>query len=56
MEGFKMKFEFDEINFKDEIELMNLQRKMQENQFTNNQTIGFNIDTLYNLVDNDQKH
>ena len=34
-----MKFEFDEdeLDFKNEIELMNLQRKMQENQFTRNQ-------------------
>ena len=33
-----MKFEFDEdeLDFKNEIELMNLQRKMQENQFTRN--------------------
>lgn len=50
-----MKFEFDEIGNKDEIELMNLQRRMQENQFNNNQTIGFNMDTLYNLADNDEK-
>ena len=49
-----MKFEFDEMGFKDEIELMNLQRKMQENQFTNNQSIGFNMDTLYNLADKDE--
>lgn len=50
-----MRFEFDEMGFKDEIELMNLQRKMQENQFINNQSIGFNMDTLYNLADNDEK-
>ena len=54
MEESKIKFEFDEMGFKDEIELMNLQRKMQENQFTNNQSIGFNMDTLYNLADKDE--
>lgn len=49
-----MKFEFDEMGFKDEIELMNIQRQMQQNQMNNNQTIGFNIDSLYNLADNDK--
>lgn len=49
-----MKFEFDEMGFKDEIELMNIQRQMQQNQMNNNQTIGFNMDTLYNLADNDE--
>ena len=50
-----MKFEFDEIGMKEEIELMNLQRQMQPDQLNNNQSIGFNIDTLYNLADNDEK-
>ena len=51
-----MKFEFDEdeLDFKNEIELMNLQRKMQENQFTRNQSIGFNMDALYNLANKDE--
>lgn len=51
-----MKFEFDEdeLDFKNEIELMNLQRKMQENQFTRNQRIGFNMDALYNLANKDE--
>ena len=51
-----MKFEFDEdeLDFKNEIELMNLQRKMQENQFTRNQSIGFNMDSLYNLANKDE--
>ncbi|MGN1297606.1 MAG: hypothetical protein ACI4VH_04180 [Clostridia bacterium] len=49
-----MQFEFDEMGFKDEIELMNIQRQMQQNQMNNNQTIGFNMDTLYNLADNDE--
>ena len=50
-----MKFEFDEIGMKEEIELMNLQRQMQQNQSNNNQSIGFNMDTLYNLADNEEK-
>ena len=56
MEEFNMKFEFDEdeLDFKNEIELMNLQRKMQENQFTRNQSIGFNMDALYNLAHKDE--
>ena len=56
MEEFNMKFEFDEdeLDFKNEIELMNLQRKMQENQFTRNQSIGFNMDALYNLANKDE--
>ena len=51
-----MKFEFDEdeLDFKNEIELMNLQRKMQENQFTRNQSIGFNMDALYNQANKDE--
>ena len=51
-----MEFEFDEdeLDFKNEIELMNLQRKMQENQFTRNQSIGFNMDALYNLANKDE--
>lgn len=49
-----MRFEFDEMGFKDEIELMNIQRQMQQNQMNNNQTIGFNIDSLYNLADRDK--
>lgn len=49
-----MKFEFDEMNFKDEIELMNLQKQMQQNQLNNNQSIGFNMDTLYNLADKEE--
>ena len=56
MEEFNMKFEFDEdeLDYKNEIELMNLQRKMQENQFTRNQSIGFNMDALYNLANKDE--
>lgn len=47
-----MRFEFDEIGFKDEIDLMNLERQMQQNQLQNNQTLGFNLDQLYNTIDN----
>lgn len=44
---------FDEIGFKDEIELMNIQKQMQQNQTQNNQaqTLGFNLDSLYNQID-----
>ena len=48
-----MKFDFDEMGFKDEIELMNIQRQMQQqNQTQNKSTLGFNIDSLYNAIEN----
>lgn len=50
-----MKFEFDDLGFKDNIELMNLQRQMEQNQMQNKQTLGFNLDSLYNVVDNNLK-
>lgn len=46
-----MKFEFDEMGIKDEIELINIQRQMQQNQIRNDQTLGFNLDSLYNQVE-----
>lgn len=49
-----MKFEFDEMRFSEEIELMNIERQMQQNQLNNNQSFGFNMDTLYNLADNNK--
>lgn len=50
-----MKFEFDDLGFKDDIELMNLQRQMGQNQIENKQTLGFNLDSLYNAVDDLKK-
>lgn len=51
-----MKFEFDEIGFKEEIELMNLENQiLQQNQMTNKQTLGFNLDSLYNVIDNNEE-
>lgn len=41
-----MKFEFDEIGFKDEIELMNIQRQIQ-----NKKNSSYNLDTLYNEIE-----
>ena len=48
-----MKFEFDDIGFKDEIELMNLQKQMGQNQINNKQTLCFNTDSLYNAITED---
>lgn len=48
----KKNMDFDERGFKDEIELMNLQKQMMLKQTQNNQTLGFNIDTIYNQVEN----
>ena len=46
-----MKFEFDEMGIKDNIELINLQRQFGQNQIKNEQTWGFNLDALYNQID-----
>ncbi len=51
-----MKFEFDDLGFKDEIELMNLQRQIAQNQMQNKQTLGFNLDSLYNEVEDLKKN
>lgn len=49
-----MKFEFDEFGFKEEIDLMNLKSQiMQQGKMQNKQTLGFNLDSLYNLLDNE---
>ena len=48
-----MKFDFDEYNFQDEINLMNLNHQM-ENQQTiknGNASFGFNEDTIYNKIE-----
>ncbi len=50
-----MKFDFDEYGFKDQIELMNLNNQMKQNQLENNKNIGFNDDTLYNFIENNDK-
>lgn len=47
---------FDDFNFRDDIELMNLENKMQNQQLTNNeQNIGFNSDFLYNNIEKEEK-
>lgn len=46
-----MKFEFDEMGIKDNIELINIQRQFEQKQIINEQTLGFNLDTLYNQID-----
>ncbi len=46
-----MKFEFDDFNFKDQVEFMNLNKQMQQNQVENNSNIGFNNDALYDCIE-----
>lgn len=48
-----MKFDFDErFDFKEDIEIMNLQRQMESQQLnTKSGTFGFNGDELYRLTD-----
>lgn len=46
-----MDFRFDDIGFKDEIELMNIQKRIEQNQIHNNQVLGFNLDSLYNEIE-----
>ena len=41
-----MKFEFDDFNFKDQIEFMNLNNQMKQNQLEDNHNIGFNNDVF----------
>lgn len=45
-----MKLEFDEVGFKDEIELINIQRQIQEKQ-----NLGYNTETIYNEIEKLQK-
>lgn len=44
--------EFDEMNFQDEIELMNIERQTKQNYIENRETLGFNTDELYNEIEN----
>lgn len=48
-----MRFEKDEFSFKDEINFMNLNYEIQNQQqlLKNQNTFGFNNDTLYNGID-----
>ncbi len=47
-----MKFEFDDINFKEQADLMNLLNKYEINeQIQNKKSFGFNEDTIYNFID-----
>ncbi len=47
---------FDDFNFRDDIELMNLQHQMKSQQLNNNeQSIGFNSDFLYNNIEKQDK-
>ena len=49
--GKSLKFEFDDFNFKDQIEFMNLNNQMKQNQLEDNHNIGFNNDVLYNFIE-----
>lgn len=42
---------FEEISFKDNAELINLEHQMKNNQFMNCEEIGFNNDFLYNNME-----
>ncbi|MDE5830655.1 MAG: hypothetical protein K2H53_03070 [Clostridia bacterium] len=44
--------EFDEMNFQDEIELMNIERQTKQSYTENKETLGFNSDALYNAIEN----
>ena len=47
---------FDEIGLKDEIELMNIQKRLMQDQQQGEQTIGFNLDTIYDQIENNQNN
>ena len=46
---------FDEIGLKDEIELMNIQKRLMQEQ-QGEQTIGFNLDKIYDQIENNQNN
>jgi len=46
-----MKFDFDEFTFQDEINFMNLNNQMENLQVKNNDTMGFNLDTIYQKIE-----
>ena len=50
-----MRFDFDEYNFQDKINLMNLNHQLENQQIkTNvNASFGFNEDTIYNKIEKD---
>lgn len=51
-----MKFDFDEFNFQDEINLMNLNNQMEDlGRIKFNETIGFNEDTIYAKIDENKQ-
>lgn len=47
-----MKLEFEDFNFKEQAELMNMLNNYQSiNQIQDKQSVGFNQDFLYNIID-----
>lgn len=46
-----MKFDFDEYNFQDEINFMNLNHQMENRQVKMNSSMGFNNDSIYDKVE-----
>lgn len=46
-----MKFDFDEYNFQDEINFMNLNQQMENRQVKMNSSMGFNNDSIYDKVE-----
>ena len=57
MEEIIMKFDLSEDNFKEQAELMNmLNNYSMNNKNQNNQSMGFNVDTLYNIIEKDNNN
>ena len=50
-----MKWDKDDFNLKDQIELLNIQEQMQEKPVENAQTIGFNSNALYDWIENNKR-
>lgn len=40
------------MEFQDEIEIMNIERQTKQSFAENRETIGFNSDALYNMIEN----
>lgn len=51
-----MKFELEDFNFNEQVELMNILNNYKEHtKVHNNKSIGFNEDTLYNFIEQNKQ-
>ncbi len=46
-----MKFDLGDVNYQEQMELMNILNSFNANNIQNKQSIGFNDDTIYNWIE-----